>query len=186
MSRNIVETVLGAVVLLVTVAFLGWAYARSDAGDPGGYTIIAQFDRADGLEVGSDVRISGIKVGQILSTSLNPQTFRAEVRFSVRDGIELPSDSSAAVVSASLLGGKYLAVTPGGDEKVLADGGTIQFTQSAVNIEDLIGKYIFGAGGQQGGGQGGAGAQPGAAGGAPGAGAGAGGGQGGTFPDLSR
>lgn len=153
MSRNIVETLLGAVVLIVAVGFLIWAYGRSNAGDPGGYTLIAKFDRVDGLEIGGDVRISGIKVGQVLSQSLDPQTYRAEVRFSVREGIELPADSSAAIVSTGLLGGKYLALVPGGEEQLLSDGGQITLTQSAVNLEDLIGQYIFGQGGGSGGGQ---------------------------------
>jgi phospholipid/cholesterol/gamma-HCH transport system substrate-binding protein len=146
MSRNIVETILGAVVLIVALGFLAWAYGRSEAGDPGGYTLRAKFDRVDGLEIGGDVRISGIKVGQVLAQQLDPVTYRAEVTFSVRDGIELPSDSSAAIVSTGLLGGKYLALVPGGDDRLLADGGELTLTQSSVNLEDLIGRYIFGQG----------------------------------------
>jgi phospholipid/cholesterol/gamma-HCH transport system substrate-binding protein len=106
--------------------------------------------------MGADVRVSGIKVGKVLEQSLDPETYRAEVRFSVMSDVELPTDSSAAVVSSGLLGGKYLALVPGGDDQLLQEGGEITLTQSSVNIEDLIGKYIFsqGAGGQ-GGGQGG-------------------------------
>ena len=153
MPRNLVETLLGALVLVVALGFLAWSYGRSDAGDPGGYTIRARFDRVDGLETGGDVRISGIKVGQVLAQELDPATFRAQVTFSVRDGIELPADSSAAIVSSGLLGGKYLAVVPGGDDNLLADGGEITLTQSSVNLEALIGRYIFsGGGGGQGGG----------------------------------
>jgi len=159
MSRNYVETLLGAAVLAVALGFLAWAYGRSDAGDPGGYTLRAKFDRVDGLETGGDVRISGIKVGRVLAQELDPQTFRAEVTFSVRNGIELPSDSSAAIVSSGLLGGKYLAVVPGGEDQILADGGEIKLTQSAVNLEDLIGRYIFSSQGGQGGAAGADGAQ---------------------------
>ena len=155
MSRNYVETLLGAAVLAVALGFLAWAYGRSDAGDPGGYTLRAKFDRVDGLEIGGDVRISGIKVGRVLAQGLDSQTFRAEVTFSVRNGIELPSDSSAAIVSSGLLGGKYLAVVPGGEDQILADGGEIKLTQSSVNLEDLIGRYIFSSQGGQSG-QGGA------------------------------
>jgi phospholipid/cholesterol/gamma-HCH transport system substrate-binding protein len=144
MPRNIVETVLGAVVLAVALGFLAWAYGRSDAGDPGGYTLRAKFDRVDGLDTGGDVRISGIKVGKVVAQGLDPQTYRAQVTFSVRNGIELPSDSSAAVVSSGLLGGKYLSLVPGGDDRLLKDGDEITLTQSAVNLEDLIGRYIFG------------------------------------------
>jgi phospholipid/cholesterol/gamma-HCH transport system substrate-binding protein len=152
MFRNYVETLLGAAVLAVALGFLAWAYGRSDAGDPGGYTLRAKFDRVDGLETGGDVRISGIKVGRVLAQELDPATFRAQVTFSIRNGIELPADSSAAIVSSGLLGGKYLSVVPGGDDRILADGGEINLTQSSVNLEDLIGRYIFGgqSGGQSG------------------------------------
>lgn len=143
MKRNLVESLLGALVLAVAVGFFVWAYARAEVGDPGGYTLIARFDRADGLEVGGPVRISGIKVGQILSQRLDPASFRAEIRFSVDGAIEIPADSTAAILSASLLGGKYLALVPGGDDLVLGDGDEIAFTQSSINFEDLIGQFIF-------------------------------------------
>ena len=110
------------VVLLVAVGFFGWAYGRSNVGDPGGYTLVAKFDRVDGLGNGADVRVSGIKVGKVLSQTLDPQTYRAEVRFSVMSAIQLPTDSSAAVVSSGLLGGKYLALVPGADDAMLKDG----------------------------------------------------------------
>ena len=121
MSRNIVETLLGAAVLAVALGFLAWAYGRSNAGDPGGYRLRAKFDRVDGLDTGGDVRMSGIKVGKVLAQELDPATYRAQVDFSVRNGIELPADSSAAIVSSGLLGGKYLSLVPGGDEQ--AAGG---------------------------------------------------------------
>jgi phospholipid/cholesterol/gamma-HCH transport system substrate-binding protein len=150
MARNVVETVLGGVVLVVAVGFFGWAYSRSTVGDPGGYTLVAKFDRIDGLPMGADVRVSGIKVGKVLDQSLDPQTYRAQVRFSVASNVELPSDSSAAVVSSGLLGGKYVALVPGGDDLLLKEGGEITLTQSSVNIEDLIGKYIFSQGSSSG------------------------------------
>jgi phospholipid/cholesterol/gamma-HCH transport system substrate-binding protein len=147
MPRNVLETVLGAVVLVVAAAFLWYAYQRADVSDPGGYVLRAQFESVDGLENGSDVRISGIKVGQVLSQTLDPQTYLAEVRFSVASNVELPSDSSAAIASASLLGGKYLSLSPGGDVETLGPDGLITFTQPSINIERLIGQYVFGGGG---------------------------------------
>jgi len=146
MKRNIVESVLGALVLFVALGFFVWAYARAEVGDPGGYTLVAKFDRIDGLDPGGPVRISGIRVGQILSMDLDPVSFRAQVRFSVARDIELPADSSAQILSSSLLGGKYLAIVPGGDDLVLADGDEIQFTQSSINFEDLIGQFMFSQG----------------------------------------
>jgi phospholipid/cholesterol/gamma-HCH transport system substrate-binding protein len=158
MARSIVETVLGALVLLVACGFLFWAYGRSNIGSPNGYELVARFDRADGIDVGGDVRISGVKVGTVTAKSLDPQTYVAEVRFSVQNGIELPTDSSASVSSASLIGGKYLSIVPGGEDRYLEPGGQITLTQSSVSIEDLIGRYIFSqGGGGAGGGQNGAG-----------------------------
>jgi phospholipid/cholesterol/gamma-HCH transport system substrate-binding protein len=143
MSRNLLETLLGAIVLIVAIGFLLFAYNTSQVEREGGYELIARFDKVDGLERGSDVRISGIKVGTVIDQSLDPETYRAEVRFSLREDIQLPADTSAAVVSNGLLGGKYLALVPGGDIEMLGPGGEVTLTQSAVNLEDLIGHMIF-------------------------------------------
>jgi phospholipid/cholesterol/gamma-HCH transport system substrate-binding protein len=147
MTRNLLETLLGAVVLIVAVGFLVFAYRSSQVQQNGGYQLIARFDKVDGLEPGSDVRISGIKVGSVLDQSLDPETYRAEVRFSLREDVRLPADTSAAVVSNGLLGGKYLALVPGGDIEMLEAGDEVTLTQSAVNLEDLIGHMIFSQGG---------------------------------------
>lgn len=146
MTRNLLETLLGAIVLIVALGFLLFAYKSSQVEQNGGYELIARFDKVDGLERGSDVRISGIKVGTVIDQSLDPATYRAEVRFSLRDDIQLPADTSAAVVSNGLLGGKYLALVPGGDIEMLEPGGEVILTQSAVNLEDLIGHMIFSQG----------------------------------------
>jgi phospholipid/cholesterol/gamma-HCH transport system substrate-binding protein len=153
MKRNIVESVLGAIVIVVALGFFVWAYARADVGDPGGYTLVAKFDRIDGIDPGGAVRISGIRVGQILATELDPATYRAQVRFSVDRAIELPADTSAQILSTSLLGGKYLALIPGGDDLLLDEGDEITFTQSSVSFEDLIGQFIFSQGSDQDGAQ---------------------------------
>ncbi len=145
MSRNIVETLLGAVVLLVAFGFLSWAYTRSNVGSPDGYLLSAAFDRVDGLEVGADVRVSGIRVGKVVEERLDLDTYQAEVVFSVRKDIKLPRDSSAAIVSSGLLGSKYLAILPGAEEEMLPPGGKITLTQSPINLEDLLGRYIFGS-----------------------------------------
>jgi phospholipid/cholesterol/gamma-HCH transport system substrate-binding protein len=150
MRRNLIETVLGAVVLIVAVGFLVYAYTATDQPSlSDGYELSAQFDRVDGLDTGSEVRISGIPVGTVVNQSLDPATYRARVRFTVNSSIELPEDTSAEIVSDGLLGGKYLALVPGGSPDTLAPGGEIRFTQSSISLESLIGQYIFGQGGQQ-------------------------------------
>jgi phospholipid/cholesterol/gamma-HCH transport system substrate-binding protein len=146
MTRNLLETLLGAIVLIVAIVFLVFAYSAAQLGDESGYELVAQFDRVDGLQPGSDVRISGIKVGTVIDQNLDPTTYRAEVRFTMREDVELPADTSAAVVSDGLLGGKYLALVPGGDIEMLEPGDEVALTQSAINFEDLIGHFIFSQG----------------------------------------
>ncbi len=146
MNRNSLETVLGAVVLLVAIGFLYYAYQNNDSSESGSYPLLAQFDRIDGLENGADVRIGGIKVGSVTSQILDPMSYRAQVRFTVQDNVELPLDSSAAIMSDGLLGGKYLSLEPGGDIDMLESGDEVTLTQSSIRLEDLIGQLIYSGG----------------------------------------
>jgi phospholipid/cholesterol/gamma-HCH transport system substrate-binding protein len=142
-QRNITELVAGAVVLLVAAGFLGYAVAHTGRGHISGYTLNARFQRIDGLGIGADVRLAGVKVGTVNSASIDPKTYQAVVSFSVEPQLKLPRDSSAEITSDGLLGGKFLSLAPGGDEKMLADGGTVTITQSAISLEQLLGKFIF-------------------------------------------
>ncbi len=141
--RSIAEVLTGAAVLLVAAGFLVYAVAHSGRTTATGYELYAKFDHIDGLSVGSDVRIAGVKVGSVTQTRLDPQSYQAVVALSVRSDIKLPKDSSAEITSESLLGGKYLALVPGGDETVLNAGQTITITQGSISLEQLLGKFIF-------------------------------------------
>jgi phospholipid/cholesterol/gamma-HCH transport system substrate-binding protein len=144
--RNFAEVLTGLVVLIVAAGFLVYAIANSGRAAIGdGYPLYAQFNNIAGLTVGSDVRLAGVKIGAVESETINPKTFLAEVRMSIRHGVELPKDSSVEVASESLLGGVYLAVQPGGDTQILQPGQTITITQGAVSLQDLLGKFIFSA-----------------------------------------
>ncbi|MCC6719601.1 MAG: outer membrane lipid asymmetry maintenance protein MlaD [Acetobacteraceae bacterium] len=145
-QRNPTELIAGAVVLLVAAAFLGYAVVNTGRASVAGITLHARFDRIDGLAVGSDVRLAGVKVGTVTSTRVDPATFQAVVSLTVEPDLKLPRDSSAEVSSEGLIGGKSIAIVPGGDEKVLTDGGTFTITQSAASLEQLLGKFIFGVG----------------------------------------
>ncbi len=144
MSRGLVETLLGAVVLAVAIGFVVFAYTRSSVATVSGYEVTAKFNRVDGLTAGSDVRIGGIKIGTVVEQNLDPITFQAVLRMSIRDDIQLPTDTAAAVVSDGLLGGKFIDIQPGGEDALLADGDTILYTQSSLLLEDLIGRFAFG------------------------------------------
>jgi len=159
MNRNFLETVLGAVVLVVAIGFLYYAYQNNQTTEGGSYELLAQFDRIDGLDNGADVRIGGIKVGSVISQVLDPASYRAQVQFTVQDNVELPLDSSAAIMSDGLLGGKYLSVDPGGDIDMLEAGDELTLTQSAIRLEDLIGQLIY-SGGSGGGDDGGSSEAP--------------------------
>lgn len=142
-QRNVSELLAGGVVLAVAVGFLGYAVANTGRTSTGGYTLKASFERIDGLGPGSDVRLAGVKVGRITSASIDPKTYQAQIQFSVQSDIKLPTDSSAEISSDGLLGGKVLSLVPGGNDKMLPDGGQVQITQSAVSLEQLLGKFIF-------------------------------------------
>lgn len=146
MSHNAVETVMGAVVLVVAAVFLFFAYSTSRPPSLSGYDVSAKFDRVDGLREGGDVRISGIKVGTIVSQTLDPQTYLAIVHLNVDASIKLPVDTIATITASGLLGDNYLALVPGGDEEYIKPGGQITHTEAAVNIFSLISKYIGGNG----------------------------------------
>lgn len=137
------EVLTGAVVLLVAAAFLIYAVAHSGRAATSGYTLLARFEHIDGLNVGADVRLAGVKIGSVSETRIDPQNFLAIVALTVRNDIKLPKDSAAIITSESLLGGKYLSLQPGGDEVMLQPGQTITITQSSVSLEELLGKFIF-------------------------------------------
>ena len=147
MGRNMIETLMGAVVLLVAGIFVYISYQSGNisAASGSGYTISANFQQTGGVSVGSDVRISGIKVGSVVEQTLDRETYLAKLVLNIKENIELPRDSSAAIVSESLLGGRYIEIVPGADQALLQNGEELQYTQDAVNIEQLIGKFAFGS-----------------------------------------
>jgi phospholipid/cholesterol/gamma-HCH transport system substrate-binding protein len=142
MNRNVVETTLGAIVLLTALVFLGFALRQADATRPSGYNLIAAFSKIDGIKSGSDVRISGIKAGSVTSLKLDDK-YRAVLTLSVDNGIKLPTDTAAVVASNGLLGEKYISLEPGGDTDLLKNGSTITMTQSPPGLEQLLGQVIF-------------------------------------------
>lgn len=159
-QRSLTETLAGAVVLAVAVGFLGYAVVNTGRASVGGYPLHARFDRIDGVNVGADVRIAGVKVGSITEATVDPKTFQADVSFTVQDAMHLPTDTSAEITTDGLLGGKYIALVPGGEDKTIPPGGRVTITQSSISLEQLVGKYIFGSTGGAGGAGGASGTAP--------------------------
>lgn len=143
MRRNVIETVLGAVVLLVAGVFLAFAYNSADLRPVAGYKITARFNAVDGLTVGSDVRVGGVKIGSVVGQSIDLESYQAVVVMTIRPDIGLPEDSVATVSSEGLLGGKYVRVDPGASKTHLADGSDLTETRDIVSLEEMLGKVIF-------------------------------------------
>ncbi|MES2984000.1 MAG: outer membrane lipid asymmetry maintenance protein MlaD [Pseudomonadota bacterium] len=153
MANNAIETVMGAVVLAVAGGFLYFAYSNSNVKPVEGYTVTAAFSNINGITPGSTVRVGGIKIGVVETLVLDPKSYQAVATMRIGNAIKLPSDSSAAVQSSGLLGEKFLAIEPGGDDKNLADGEKIAFTQPSISLEEMIGKFVFSGGGADKGGK---------------------------------
>ena len=143
MRENLLETIIGGIVIFIAALILGYAYVSTQDEDIDGYEIKAKFDRADGIVEGSDVKISGIKVGKVSKLLLDPTTYSAVATFLVYSHVKLSVDTSASIVSESLLGGKYVSLSPGSDTMKLSQGEEIRYTQSSIMLESLIGKLIF-------------------------------------------
>jgi phospholipid/cholesterol/gamma-HCH transport system substrate-binding protein len=143
MQRNIVETILGAVVLLVAGLFALFFYRTSDMHPATGYDLTAAFSKIDGLDAGAPVRVSGVKVGQVVGFRLDSKSYRAIVDLNISSDIQLPKDTAAVVASSGLLDGKFLTLEPGADDEMLKPGDRIQYTQSTPSLEQLLGQVIF-------------------------------------------
>lgn len=145
MKTNLLEVVMGAVVLVTCTLFVIFVYSTSHWRPTQGYEVVAKFNRIDGLRQGGDVRLGGVKIGTIKAIRLDPETYLAVVHILLSSGVQLPRDSAAEIASESLLGSKFLAIVPGGEDELILPGGVIANTQSAVSLEALIGQFMFNA-----------------------------------------
>ena len=143
LKRSTLEIVMGLVVLVGAGIFAVMVYQASDIKSADGYLLHAEFGTTGGLSVGDEVRLSGIKVGQIVGQSLDPVTYAARIDMRIDDAVQLPSDSSARITAASLLGGNFLELLPGAGEDMMPEGTTIFDTRDPVSLSDLLGKIVF-------------------------------------------
>jgi phospholipid/cholesterol/gamma-HCH transport system substrate-binding protein len=146
LRENMVEALIGAIVLAVAVWFAVYGYARTQGGGGAGYELLAKFPQVGGINVGSEIKVSGVKVGAVTSQRLDPKTYQAEVRFTVQKGVQLPIDTIAKITSEGLLGGSYILLSPGGDPEFLKPGEQIEQTQGSVDLMGLIGQAIYKSG----------------------------------------
>ena len=145
MRRNTLETIMVRFVFLAAIGFLMLAYDAADLKGNDGYQIAAEFGSTGGLSIGDDVLVSGIKVGRITAQQLDPITFVAKISMVIDPAIKIPSDSSARITQASLLGSNYLELMPGAATETLGAGEVIYDTRDPVSLNDLLGKAVFSA-----------------------------------------
>lgn len=146
MNNSVVETLIGAAVIAVAAFFLVFAYSSTGSAPVSGYDVVAKFNRADGVNVGTDVRLSGIKVGTVERMSLDPKTYNAVLTLALDNAVKLPQDSSVRITSEGLLGNQYLSIEPGSDMQTIMPGGEIENTQGSIDLIGLLGKAVFSAG----------------------------------------
>jgi len=153
MTRSPMRDLLVGLFVLIglgAVAYLSFSVGGLSYTGPGGLTLFADFDQTGGLKPRAPVVISGVKVGQVTAITLG-ENFRAHVELDLDNRLKLPTDTSASIVTAGLLGDRYVSLQLGGDDRILQTGETITFTESAVILESLLGKFIYGHTGDDGG-----------------------------------
>jgi phospholipid/cholesterol/gamma-HCH transport system substrate-binding protein len=147
MSSKNIEILVGLFVALGMAALLMLAMKVSNLTDltaSDGYTVRAYFDNIGGLKVRSPVTMAGVRVGRVSSIDFDESSYRAEVTFTIRPQFaRIPSDTSASIFTAGLLGEQYVGLEPGGDDRFLEPGGEIKITQSALVLEQIVGQFLF-------------------------------------------
>lgn len=144
MQNGFVETLIGAAVVILAGLFFYYGWSSTEAGSVQGYQLVAKFERVDGISVGTDVRLSGIKIGTVTSQELDTKSFRAVVKMSIRNEVPIPDDSSVKVASEGLLGGSFLAIMPGASETNMKPGAEFDITQGSVDLITLFVKSMSG------------------------------------------
>lgn len=145
MSENKVEVAVGAFVLAAAIGF--GVYAAQIAGvssSSSAYPLTASFRSLEGVSVGTDVRLAGVKIGTVTDVALNPETFRADTTVAIASGVEIPDDSAIVISSEGLLGGNFVEVMPGGSPFFFEEGDEILDTQGAVSLISLLLKFVSG------------------------------------------
>ncbi len=143
MKKYFFEAIIGTLVLICAAFFIITSFKGSSIVTSDGYQIIAKFNNSDGISIGSDVKISGVKIGNVLTQELDHKSYKAKLVMTIDPSIKIPVDSSIKIVSEGLLGSKYLLINPGSEEEFLQNNDQIEYTQSSVNFEELLGKFIF-------------------------------------------
>ena len=146
MKDSAIETTVGIFVLIgiLCVGYLTVKLGKMDWFGSDHYPVVARFESISGLKEGANIEMAGVSVGKVEAISLDPDRLVAIVRMRIENGVELTDDVIASVKTAGMIGDKYIKLSPGGSDEILQPGDTITETESAVDLEDLISKYVFG------------------------------------------
>ena len=148
MTRNIFkenagEALVGLLVVLLALWFIWFAWMQTGGGEKSGSIhVTALFPNASGVNVGTDVRVAGLKIGSVTGQKLDPASYQVAVTLAIDPKIKVPADSSAAITSEGLLGSTFIALLPGGETAPLKDGDTISDTQGAMDLMAMVGQFI--------------------------------------------
>jgi len=143
MRSNTFETFIGAIVIILAVSFLFYSFSITDNNAEGTYKIKATFNRIDGIQIGSDVRLSGIKIGSVAKSSLNQTTYEADLVLIIDNSTYIPDDSSAKITMDGLLGSNYISIEPGGSDIYLSENDYLIYTQGSIDLIGLVGEALF-------------------------------------------
>lgn len=146
MKKTSVETAVGVFVLmgLICVAYLTIKLGKMEWFGNDSYIVNARFDSVSGLKDGAQVDMAGVEIGQVADIHLDKERQVAIVAMKIKNDVALTDDVIASIKTAGLIGDKYIRLTPGSSEQILKSGDTIIDTESALDIEELVSKYIFG------------------------------------------
>ncbi|WP_147110940.1 outer membrane lipid asymmetry maintenance protein MlaD [Tateyamaria sp. syn59] len=150
MAENTTEVLVGGVVLAAAIGFAVYGAQVAGLGNSGGasYPLTASFRSLEGVNVGTDVRLAGVKIGTVTDVALNPETFRADTVVSVRSNTQIPDDSAIVISSEGLLGGNFVEIVPGGSPFYFEEGDEITDTQGSVSLISLLLKFVSGGEGE--------------------------------------
>ena len=144
-QNNFTETLVGLAVVILAVGIAALVYLRDGGSAASGYELNARLPKVDGLGVGTEVRLSGIKVGTVTDLELDPRNYLVTVHMNIDSSVKVPADSSILVTSPTLLGSSYLSINPGGDDKMLQPGAYFENVQGSIDLMNLIGRFATGA-----------------------------------------
>jgi phospholipid/cholesterol/gamma-HCH transport system substrate-binding protein len=141
--ENALEALIGLLVVLLAAWFVWFAWMKTGGGArSGAIHVVAMFPNSSGVNVGTDVRVAGLKVGTVTDQTLDPASYQVKVTLAIDPKVKLPADSSAAITSEGLLGSTYVALLPGGAPDPLKEGDVITDTQGSIDLMSLVGQFI--------------------------------------------